>query len=71
MLRNCGMAREAGDKKFEKKMQKKYSDLSPKFIFLHPAFNMRNNELSAIIGINQLKRLDTNNKQRSKNLKNF
>ena len=71
MLRSHGMAREAGDKKFEKKMQKKYSDLSPKFIFLHPAFNMRNNELSAIIGINQLKRLDTNNKQRSKNLKIF
>ncbi len=71
MLRSHGMAREAGDSVFEKKMQKKYPDLSPKFIFLYPAFNMRNNELSAIIGINQLKRLDRNNKKRSINLKTF
>jgi CDP-6-deoxy-D-xylo-4-hexulose-3-dehydrase len=55
----------------KKKCRKKYPDLSPKFIFLYPAFNMRNNELSAIIGINQLKRLDKNNKKRSINLKIF
>ena len=38
-----------------KKMQKKYPDLSPKFIFIHPSYNLRNTELSATIGINQLK----------------
>ena len=32
---------------------------------------MRNNEISAIIGINQLKRLDKNNEKRKNNLKTF
>ena len=71
MLRSHGMVRESGNDIFEKKMIKKYSDLSPKFIFMYPGFNMRNNEISAIIGINQLKRLDYNNKLRSKNFAFF
>ncbi len=52
-------------------MIKKYSYLSPKFIFLYPAYNVRNNEISAVIGDNQLKRLSKNNLIRSKNLKIF
>jgi CDP-6-deoxy-D-xylo-4-hexulose-3-dehydrase len=71
MLRSHGMVRESGNVIFEKKMIKKYSDLSPKFIFMYPGFNMRNNEISAIIGINQLKRLDYNNRLRSKNFAFF
>ena len=71
MLRAHGMARESGNQKFEKETIKKYPDLSPKFIFLYPADNMRNNEISATIGISQLKRLDKNNFTRSKNLKIF
>jgi len=71
MLRAHGMARESGNQKFEKETIKKYPDLSPKFIFLYPAYNMRNNEISATIGISQLKRLDKNNFTRSKNLKIF
>ncbi len=71
MLRSHGMAREAGSKSFEKKQIKKYKNLSPSFIFLYPAFNMRNNEISAVIGLNQLKRLDKNNMYRKKNLKIF
>ena len=71
MLRAHGMARESGDINFERKMIKKYKDLSPKFIFLFPGFNMRNNEISATIGINQLKRLDANNRKRVENFKYF
>ena len=67
MLRSHGMVRESENKKFEKTMVNKYKALSPKFIFLYPGFNMRNNEISAVIGINQLKRLDQNNKKRSEN----
>jgi CDP-6-deoxy-D-xylo-4-hexulose-3-dehydrase len=52
-------------------MQKKYNYLSPKFIFLYPAYNVRNTELAAVIGINQLKKLNLNNKIRSRNLKIF
>ena len=71
MLRSHGMLRESGNKKYEKKLQKKYHFLSPKFIFLYPAYNVRNTEIPAVIGINQLKRLDNNNKIRSKNFKIF
>ena len=41
-------------------MVNKYPDLSPKFIFLYPAYNLRNNEISATIGLNQLKSLNKN-----------
>lgn len=71
MLRAHGMARESGDINFERKTIKKYKHLSPKFIFLFPGFNMRNNEISATIGINQLKRLDANNRKRIENFNYF
>lgn len=38
---------------------------------MHAGFNMRNNELQAVLGINQLKRLDENNKKRIANLNIF
>ena len=71
MLRSHGMVREIGNKKIEKRIIKRYPNLSPKFIFLHPAYNFRNNEIGAVIGINQLKSLDKNNKIRSSNLNIF
>jgi CDP-6-deoxy-D-xylo-4-hexulose-3-dehydrase len=71
ILRSHGMARESGNIKFEQSMIKKYPKLSPKFIFLYPAYNVRNNEISAVIGLSQLKRLDANNKIRIRNLNLF
>lgn len=71
MIRSHGMVRESGNKKFEKQMIKKNPILSPKFIFLHQGYNFRNNEIGAIIGLSQLKRLDRNNKLRTKNFKYF
>ena len=71
MLRSHGMLRESGNKQYERKTVKKNKDLSPKFIFLHPTLNFRNNEIGAVIGINQLKSLDKNNLQRAKNFKFF
>ena len=71
MYRSHGMLREADNKKFEQINIKKYSKLSPKFIFMFPGYNMRNNEISAVIGINQLKRLDSNNRKRIQNLNFF
>jgi len=71
MLRSHGMTRESNNYSFEKKMIKKYSNLSPKFIFLYPAYNFRNNEIGATIGLNQLKSLDKNNAKRKKNLSLF
>ena len=55
------MLRETPYKKNEKKLQKKFKNLSPKFIFLYPTLNFRNNEIGALIGINQLKKLNINN----------
>ena len=71
MLRSHGMLRESGNKRNEKKIVKENKNLSPKFIFLYPTLNFRNNEIGAVIGINQLKSLDKNNLQRAKNLKLF
>ena len=70
-LRSHGMAREIGDSKIEGQIIKKYPKLSPKFIFLYPAFNFRNNEVGAVIGLSQLKSLNKNNKLRIRNFKLF
>ena len=71
MFRSHGMVRESKNKKFEKAMIKKYKDISPKFIFLYPTLNFRNNEIGATIGLSQLKRLDSNNAKRNKNFLYF
>lgn len=70
-LRSHGMARELGNKILEKKIINKNKKLSPKFIFLYSGYNMRSNEISAVIGLNQLRTLDSNNKKRQKNLNLF
>ena len=71
MLRAHGLLRESGNAKMENKFKKKYKKLSPNFIFMHAGHNMRSNELQAVLGINQLKRLDINNKKRIKNFDTF
>ena len=71
ILRSHGMARESNNKLFENNMIKKYPKLSPKFIFLYPGYNFRNTEVGAVIGLNQLKSLDKNNKKRRENFKYF
>ena len=71
IFRSHGMAREAKNDEFEKKIRKKYKSLSPQFIFLYPTLNFRNNEIGAVFGLNQLKSLDKNNKERTKNFKLF
>ena len=65
MLRSHGMAREIGDTQIEKRIITKYPRLSPKFIFLHSGYNFRNNEISAVIGLSQLRSLNKNNKTTS------
>ena len=71
MLRSHGMVREASDPSTVENYQKTYPALNPKFIFAFPAYNMRNNEIGAILGLEQLKRLDSNNDLRSRNQKRF
>ena len=71
MLRSHGMVREASNSKVTKKYITENPDLSPDFIFAYPAYNVRNTEIGAVIGRNQLKRLDENNEKRRGNFKLF
>ena len=71
MMRSHGMLREIKNNKLKNIYKKKYKVLNSDFIFMMPGFNMRNNEIGALIGINQLKRLDSNNQKRRKNYKLF
>lgn len=67
MLRGHGLLRESKDTKFKNKIIKNYKELNKDFIFMNLGFNVRNNEIGGIIGINQLKRLNNNIKKRTKN----
>ena len=69
MLRSHGMLRESKDQKLKNRYLSKFPDLNYNFIFCHPSYNVRNTELGAVIGINQLKRLSKNILIRNKNLK--
>lgn len=71
MLRSHGMLRESSDPLIKSKYYKKYPDLNSNFIFCFPAYNVRNTEIGAVIGLNQLKKLDKNIIKRNNNLKYF
>ena len=71
MLRSHGMVREVTNDETKNSYKNDNPELNPEFIFAFPAFNMRNTELGAVLGRNQLKRLDANNEKRRKNFKFF
>jgi len=71
MLRSHGMVREATNPDIKATYIKDNPDLHPNFIFAFPAYNMRNTELGAVLGRNQLPRLDANNEKRQQNFKLF
>lgn len=70
-LRSHGMVREMESSELKNKLVSSYPDLNEKFVFVSPAYNMRSTEMNAVIGINQLKRLDDNNEKRKRNLAIF
>jgi CDP-6-deoxy-D-xylo-4-hexulose-3-dehydrase len=71
MLRSHGMVREASNDQIKQKFSDDHPDLSPDFIFAYPAYNVRNTEIGAVLGRNQLKRLDQNNVKRKRNFELF
>lgn len=71
MLRSHGMVREASNNATKRKYAQENPDLNPDFIFAFPAYNMRSTEIGAVIGRNQLKRLDKNNLRRKRNFEIF
>lgn len=71
MMRSHGMVRESLNTNTLETFQTKYPALNPDFIFAVPAHNMRPTEINGLLGLEQLKNLDSNNKKRSENLKYF
>ena len=71
MFRSHGMVRELSSPERKEAYYRQYPDLNPDFIFGYPAYNVRNTEINAVIGLSQLKRLDENNKKRTKSLNLF
>jgi len=61
--RSHGMAREALPEKFEE-YKNQYPDIHPQFMFVTDGYNLRSMEINAVLGLSQLKRLDTNNQRR-------
>lgn len=70
-MRSHGLVREFDNKKLKDKWISANKDLNPEFIFAYPAYNVRNNEIGAIIGLNQLSRLDAMIEARNINHKYF
>ena len=69
--RGHGLLRETTNLNYKKEIKKKYKDLNTDFIFATEGFNLRNTELAAVIGIEQLKRLNKNIIKRNINHKIF
>jgi len=71
MMRGHGMLREAENQVLKNIYIKKCKNLNKDFIFLYPGYNFRSTEINAVMGINQLKRLNNNIKRRNINFKIF
>ncbi|OUW63575.1 MAG: CDP-4-keto-6-deoxy-D-glucose-3-dehydrase [Pelagibacteraceae bacterium TMED201] len=69
MKRGHGLLRDSQDKYFIRKTIKKYKNLNNDFIFNTEGFNFRNTEIAAVLGIEQLKRLNKSIKKRNENHK--
>lgn len=68
MKRSHGMARES---LFFKEYAAKNPELSPQFLFITDGYNFRNHEIPAVIGRNQLKKLDKSIRIRERNFNEF
>lgn len=71
MMRSHGMVRESLNPQTKLDYMERYPDLNPDFIFAFASHNMRSTELNALLGLEQLQRLDQNNLARTRNLEKF
>jgi len=70
LFRSHGMTREASPE-LQKYYQDHHPELNPLFTFAVAGFNMRSTELNAVLGIEQMKRIDYNINRRVGNLKTW
>jgi len=68
MKRSHGLARESTHFDAYKKI---YSDINPQFLFVTDGYNFRNNEIGAVLGQSQLKRLNSMIAKRNENYRSF
>lgn len=71
MLRSHGMVRESSSTSIKEKYYSAFPDLNPDFIFAFAAHNMRSTEINAVLGMEQLRKLDESNLKRTENLFKF
>ena len=67
MFRSHGMIRECLPE-LQDSYKKQYPDLNPLFTFAVPGYNMRNSEFNAVLGLEQLGKLDEISEKRAQNL---
>jgi CDP-6-deoxy-D-xylo-4-hexulose-3-dehydrase len=67
LFRSHGMTREASQD-LQEYYQTNYPELNPLFTFAVAGFNMRSTEINAVLGIEQMKRIDYNIQKRTDNL---
>jgi len=70
LFRSHGMTREASSE-LQEYYQDRHPNLNPLFTFAVAGFNMRSTELNAVLGIEQMKRIDYNISRRVVNLKTW
>jgi CDP-6-deoxy-D-xylo-4-hexulose-3-dehydrase len=70
-IRSHGMIREMTDDSVKERFYHLYPDLNKDFIFIGPGKNARSTEINAVIGLSQIKRLDSNNSKRIDNFNYF
>ncbi len=68
MKRSHGLSRESIHAKEYAKM---YPEINPQFLFMTDGYNFRNNEIGAVLGQSQLKRLDSMIDKRNENYRSF
>ena len=68
MKRSHGLARESGNLK---KYADQYPEIHSQFLFMTDGYNFRNTDFNAVLGMSQLKRLDSMIEQRRRNYQDF
>ena len=71
IFRSHGMLRECTNKDIVDKYHNKYPTVNKDFFFVNPAYNIRSTEINAVLGLNQIKRLNDNVEKRTKNFNYF
>ena len=70
MFRSHGFVREASNETIDK-FKKEYPNVHPSFTFGVPGYNVRSTELNAVLGVEQIKRLDDNIWRRQDNFRTW